>query len=116
MAPRPERPVDAEGTLRFDAPSGKAINMIADGERLRVEMPSWEDARTVWPRSFRGRRRALHSAARVLELHGLVLSVESAGKSVLRLGHNTSPSWLARLLGLAPADIPFSAVRLLFRR
>lgn len=116
MSPRPERPVNAEGTLRFDAPSGKTISMIADGEKLRVEMPSWDDARTVWPRSFRGRRRALQSVARVLTVYGLILSVESAGQSVLRLGHNTSPSWLARLLGLAPAYIPFSAIRLLFRR
>ena len=116
MARRPERPVDAEGTLRFDTPSGGSINLVADGESLRVEMPSWGDARTLWPRSFGARKRAMHSVANVFAAHGLTLSVESAGKSVLRLGHNTSPSLLARVLGLAPAYIPFSAIRVLFRR
>lgn len=116
MASRPERPVAAEGTLRFDTPSGRSINMVADGESLRVEMPSLGDARTLWPRSYSDRKRAMHSIANVFAMHGLTISVESAGKSVLRLGHNASPSLLARVLGLAPAYIPFSAIRVLFRR
>ena len=118
MAPRPEvfRPVDAEGTLRLDTPSGRSLKLVADGANLRLDVPRWADARAMMPRSFLGRRRAMRFAANMFATHGLTLSLESAGNSVMRLGHNTAPSWLARLLGLAPAYIPVSALRLLFRR
>ena len=118
MAPRPEvfRPVDAEGTLRLDTPSGRSLKLVADGTNLRLDVPRWADARVMLPRSFRGRRQSIRSIANMFATHGLTLSLESAGKPVLRIGHNTAPSWLARLLGLAPAYIPVSALRLLFRR
>ena len=118
MAPRPEvfRPVDAEGTLRLETPSGHSLNLVADGGNLRMDVPRWVDARALLPRSYRGRRQALRFAADMFTMHGLTLSLESAGKPVLRIGHNTAPSWLARLLGLAPAYIPMSALRVLFLR
>jgi len=118
MAHRPElfRPVGAEGSLRLDTPSGQSLNLVADGQELRLDMPRWADARAALPRSFRARRRTIRFVARTLATHGLTLSLESAGNPVMRLGHNTSPSWLARLLGLGLAHIPVSALRLLFRR
>lgn len=118
MAPGPEvfRPVDVEGELRLGTPSGDSLNLVADGETLRVDLPSWTDTHTVLPRSFRGRRHSLRFVADVLTAYGVTLSVELAGRPVLRLGYGTVPSLLARLLGLAPAYIPFSAVRVLFRR
>lgn len=118
MASRPEdfRPVDAHGTVRVDTPAGRPLDLVADGGNLRLALPDWGAARELMPRSFRGRRRALQVLATLLAGHGLTFSLESGGKPVLRLGYNTSPSWLARLLGLAPADIPVSAIGVLFRR
>jgi len=118
MAPRPEdvRPVDAHGTVRVDTPAGRPLDLVADGENIRLELPGWRAARELMPRSFRGRRRSLHVLAKLFSAHGLTLSLESGGRPVLSLGHNVSPSWLARLLGLAPANIPVSAIGVLFRR
>jgi len=118
MARRPEffRPVDAEGALFLDAPSGQSLKLVADGTSIRMDVPRWVDVQDLLPRSFRGRRQTIRFVADAFAMHGLTLSLESAGKSVLRLGYNTTPSWLARVLGLAPAHIPFSALRLLFRR
>ena len=117
MAPRRSdfRPIEAQGNLRFDTPDGHSLNLVADGENLRLDLPGWREARAVAPRSFRGRKQVLSFLAKRLAAHGLTLSVESAGKVVLRLDHETPPNWLARLLGLAPAYVPVSAIRMIFR-
>ena len=118
MAPRPEdvRPVDAHGTVRVDTPAGRSLEAVADGDNIRLELPGWRTAREFMPRSFRGRRRALHLFANLFATHGLTFTLESGGKPMLRLGHDVPPSWLARLLGLAPAYVPVSAIGVLFRR
>ena len=117
MAPRRSdfRPIEAQGHLRFDTPEGHSLNLVADGENLRLDLPGWREARAVAPRSFRGRKQALGFLAKRLATHGLTLSVESAGKPVLQLGYETTPNWLARLLGLSPAYVPVSAIRMIFR-
>jgi hypothetical protein len=51
----------------------------------------------------------------LLSVHGLTLSLESAGRAVVRLGHNTRASWLARLLRLGPTSVSVPALRLLFQ-
>jgi hypothetical protein len=118
MASRPEsyRPIEAHGTLHLDTPGGGSLDLVANGEELRLALPDLREALAVMPRSLRGRRRALHFFASLLATHGLALSVEAAGRPVLRVGHRVTPSWLARLLGLAPAFIPLSAIGLLLRR
>ena len=118
MAHRPEavRPVEAYGNLRLDPPGGRSLELVADGECLRMEVASWRDLRELMPRSFRGRRRSLGLLANVASAHGLTFSIESRGKPVLRLGHNIVPSLLSRLFGLAPAHVSLSAVGLLLRR
>lgn len=118
MAFRPEvfRPIEAQGTLRLDTPGGRSLKMVADGELLRVELRNWQEMRELIPRSFHSRRQALRVVADLFARHGLTLSLESAGKPVLRLGHTASASWFARLLGLAPAFVPVSAIALLFTR
>jgi hypothetical protein len=117
MASRPEhfRPVDAHGTLRIDTPSGRSLNLVAEGETLRLELPGWADTRGVLPRSLRGRIQAARFVANLLSVHGLTLSLESAGRAVVRLGHNTRASWLARLLRLGPTSVSVPALRLLFQ-
>ena len=117
-APRPDSllPVEVQGTLRLDTPGGQALALVADGDVLRLALPGWREARSLMPRSFRERRQALHAIARTLSLYGLSLSLEFRGQPVIGLGHQTRPSWLARILGLAPAHIRFSAIRLLWPR
>lgn len=102
--------------LRLDTPGGRSLALIVDGESLRMEVPGWRDARELMPRSLRGRRQSLRLLAKLFATHGLTLSLESAGKPVLRLGHDAAPNLVSRLLGLAPAYIPLSAFGLLFRR
>lgn len=118
MAPRPEdfRPFDAHGTVHIDTPAGRSLDLVADGDNLRLDLSGWRAARELMPRSFNGRRRALHVLAKLFAVHGLTFSLESGGKSILRLDHDVPPSWLARLLGLAPAHVPISAIGVLFRR
>jgi len=118
MASRPEapRPVEVQGSLHLDTPCGGSLELVADGESLRMEVAGWREVRDLVPRSFRGRRHSLRSLANVFETHGLTFSLESAGKPVFRLGYDATPSLLARLLGLSPAYIPLSAVGLLLRR
>jgi hypothetical protein len=118
MASRPEavRPVDAHGTVRLDTPGGSTLNLVADGENLRLELPGWHAARELMPRSFRGRRQTLRAFAELFATHGLTFNLESGGTPLLRLGHDASPNWFARLLGLAPAQVPVSAIGFLFKR
>lgn len=117
MASRPEniRLIDAHGTLRLDTPSGRSLDLVADGDTVRLELPGWSDARSVLPGSIRARARSVRILADLLAMHGLTLILETAGQPALRLGHNTPPSWLARLLGLGATDLPVSTIRLLFR-
>ena len=118
MASRPDffRPVDVQGALCLDTSSGQTLKLVADGTNFRLDVPHSVNVRPLLPRSFRGSRESIRFIASALASHGLTLTVESAGKAVLRVGYNTTSSWLARLLGVAPAYIPFSALRLLFRR
>jgi hypothetical protein len=114
--PDPRLPVDARGKLRIDAPTGRSLDLLADGDTLRLELPGWPEARAMMPRSLSGRARALERLGTVLSELGLVLSLESAGSPVLRLGHGISANWLGRLLGGPSANIPLSAIALVFRR
>ena len=100
-------PVEAQGQLRLDAPSG---------DTLRLDVHSFRDIQSIVPHSARLRGQSVRALANVLSIYGLTLRVISAGKSVFELGRDARPNWLARLLGLAPARIPLAAVGLLFRR
>ena len=108
-------PVEAQGMLRLDAPTGRPMDVVADGDTLRVDVPGWREIRALAPRSSRARARAIRLLAAILSSYGLTLSMESAGRPVIQLGCNVRPTILARLLGLAPARIPVSAISLLFR-
>ena len=109
-------PVDAQGSLRIDGPTGRSLALRAEGDTLRLELPGWPEARTMMPRSFASRSRAVGHLGRVLSAYGLTLSLESAGRPVLRLGQGVRPTWLARLLGLGSAHIPLSAITFILRR
>lgn len=109
-------PVDAQGKLRIDAPTGRSLELTADGDILWLELPGWPEARALMRASLGARAQTLARLGKVLGRHGLMLSLESSGKPVFQLGHGVPPNWFARLLGLGPARVPLSAVALLFRR
>ena len=109
-------PVDAQGSLRIAGPTGRSLALRAEGDTLRLELPGWPEARAMLPRSFALRGRALGHVSRALSAYGLTLSLESAGKPVCQIGQNVRPTWLARLIGLAPARIPLSAITFFFKR
>ena len=108
-------PVEAQGHLRLDAPSGRTLDLVADGDTLRLDVESFKDVRSMIPRSARLRGQSTRTLGTVLRTYGLTLKVVSAGKPVFEIGRKAEPNWLARLLGLAPARIPVSAIGLLFR-
>ncbi|HSM29800.1 MAG TPA: hypothetical protein VK854_03800 [Woeseiaceae bacterium] len=118
MASRPDafRPVEAHGTLRLDTPGGASLALEAHGGQLRMDVAGWREARELMPKSVRHRGRSLRLVANLLATHGLTLSIESAGKTVVQLGHNVVPTLLGRLLGLAPAHVSLTAFGLLLRR
>ena len=111
-----ELPVEAQGTLRLDTPDGQVLALVADGDVLRVALPGWIGAQGLAPRSFRERRRLVRAAARALSTCGLTLSLEAADRPIARLGSGAKTNWLARLLGIAPAHIPVSAIRFYWSR
>ena len=102
--------------LRLDTPGGHALDLRAEGDALRINVPSWSEARAIIPGSFGERTRTLRLLADLFSGFGLTLSLESAGQSILRLGGNTKPSWVARLLRLGPTHVPLSALKYLLRR
>ena len=118
MAARAEPflPVEAQGLLRFDAPTGRTVGVRALGSELHVEVPGWAEIKAALPASPRLRRQSLRVADSALRTYGLKLSMHTSGRPFLQLGHDTSANWLARLLGLAPANIRLSAIALFLRR
>ena len=117
MARRPEliMPVDAHGTLRLDMPGGEALDLVAEGARLTIDLQGLTRLGAFIPGSWRARRRSLRFAANALSTCGLTFSLESAGEPILQFGSNTRPSWIARLMRLGPVNLPFSAIFRLFR-
>ncbi len=117
MARRPDifLPLEANGQLRLDAPTGRSLDLVADGQTLRLDIPGLQELRTM-SMPFQSRARTVRVVAAVLASHGLTLVMESAGKSVLLVGSSVRPNWLARLLGLAPARIPLAAITALLGR
>lgn len=82
---------------------------------LRLTLPGRADLRSLIPRSFRTRSRIVRRLAGALSDCGLTLSLEAAGRPVIQMGAKARPTWLARLLGLAPARVRLSALILLTR-
>ena len=78
-------------------------------------MPGWAELRQLAPRSLFAQRRALASALRSLRTLRLALQIDVDGHNAFRLGHGVRTSWLARLLGLASADIRVATVVALLR-
>ena len=118
MASQPDLhlPIEAQGTLRLEAPTGRSFELKADGARVSAELPGWSELHSAVPRSFRARTRLIRTFAKLLSINGLTMSLQTNGRPVFELGCGTKPNWLSRLLGLAPAYVSLSVFRLIFKR
>lgn len=104
------------GHLRLEAPSGRTLNLVAEGSVLRLDVPGWPELRALMPRTGAARSQMLRRVAGVLSASGLTLRLESRGRPFVTLGSGVRSNWLSRLLGIAPARTSFSAFALLLRR
>lgn len=109
-------PVEAHGQMRLESATGRRVELVAHGDKLVLNVPGWPELRDLMPRSMRARSRTLRTMDRALTTYGLAFSLEFDRKPVFQLGRDIRPSFLAHLLGLAPARITFSFVRLIFQR
>jgi hypothetical protein len=108
-------PIDTDGHLRLEAPSGRILDLVAEGRVLRLEVPGRSELRALTPRAGAARSQLLHRVAGLLSAYDLTLRLESRGRPFFTLGAGVRPNWLSRLLGVAPARTRISALALLFR-
>lgn len=115
--PRPDitLPVDVRGNVCLVGPSGREITLEGTGAELRLAVPGWAEFNQLEPRSLLSQRRALAAMLRSLKTLGLTLNIDVDGQRAFGLGDGVRTSWLARLLGLASADIPFTNLVQLLR-
>lgn len=104
------------GDLRLNAPSGRTVRLFAEGPRLRLVVPNWQDLVVIGPQSLAGRRRVMVSAARRLALLGLSLDIVLQGRQLLSVGDKVKPTWLSRVLGLGSVHLPVSALLTVWRQ
>lgn len=109
-------PVEAQGLLRLDGPRGRSLRLEAEGATLRLIAESYGELRSVAPPTRAQRRRALAAAHRVLHQLDLSLEVRIGARTLLGLGRDVRVNWLARVLGYAPARVPFSALAAMLGR
>jgi hypothetical protein len=103
-------PVDVHGELCIDSPSGALIALQADGAQLRLTVPRWADLQQFGPRALLGQRRAIVTAIRALRTSNLTLNISVGGRHAAGFGAGVKTTMLARLLGLASADIRLSTI------
>ena len=109
-------PLESLGHLRLEAPSGRTLDLVAEGSVLRLDVPGWPELRAFMPQKGTTRSQVLRRVARLLSASGLTLRLESRGRPFVTLGSGVRPNWLSRLLGITPARTSFFAFALLFRR
>lgn len=108
-------PVDVHGDLSLDGPSGHRVRLQTAGSRLRLSAPGWTELRQLGPRSLITQRRTLKATVRALNVLGLTLNIDVAGRRAFQFGTGVRTTLLARLLGLTSAEIPFSTLFNLLR-
>ncbi len=117
MASRPDTllPIDVRGDICLDGPSGHRVKLEANGSELRLAVPGWTELNQLGPLSLLSQRRALAATLRALQKLRLTLEIEVDEQRAFGLGAGVRTSLLARLLGLASADIRFAHVFKLLR-
>ena len=108
-------PIEATGSLRVDAPTGRPVLVVAGGDRVRVHLPGWSELNSFGSRSWLARRRAIVKASRLLNTLGICVEIGVSGQRAAALGAGTQPSLLARALRLGRVRIPLATVVTLMR-
>lgn len=108
-------PIDVQGDLCIDVPSGRQVRLKAEGSQLHLAVPGWAELSRLGPGSLLARRRTLAASTRALQRLSLSLHIQVDGQRVFGLGAGVKTSFIARLLGLSSADIRFSTVINLLR-
>lgn len=102
--------MDLRGELRFDAPSGRSVQLRADGRSLVLDVPGWPELRALAPRTLSSRRKAIVASARQLVPLGIALNVNLRGRRLCSFGAGVRPTLLSRALGLGPVNLRLSAL------
>lgn len=111
--PDPFLPVDARGDFRLVAPSGRTLNLVAQGDVLRLDAPAWDDIASATPSSFRSVRRFVRTASTALLSTGLRFELLIDGKPAFAVGTGVKPNLLSRLLGLRASTFSLRRVPVL---
>lgn len=109
-------PIDAQGHLRFDAPSGRTLDFDADGDVLTLNVPTWVELTGLSPRPWSARVTAIRHLSGLLSTYALTLRLSTQGRVFLELGANVRPNWLARIAGLGRVRLSSPVIGLFFRR
>ncbi len=115
-APDLSLPVEAQGHLRLDAPSGRTLELVADGDTLTLEVPTWADLNGLSPSALRARLATARNLSAVLSTCALTLKLTTRDRVFLELGANVKPSWFSRLIRIGPVRFRSPLIGLFFRR
>ena len=115
-APDLSLPVEAQGHLRLDAPSGRTLELVADGDALTLEVPTWAELNDLSPSSWRVRLTMLRNLSAVLSTCALTLNLTTRDRVFLELGANVRPGWFARLARLGPVRLKGPVTGFFLRR
>ena len=115
-APDLSLPVEAQGHLRLDAPSGRTLDFLANGDTLTLDVPTRGELDGLSPSSWTARLRATRNLSTVLSAGALTLKLTTRGRVFLELGANVRPNWFARLARLGPVRLKRPFIGLLLRR
>ncbi len=102
--------------MRLDAPSGRTLDFVADGDALTLDVPTWAELDGLSPTSWTARSSAVQKLSAVLSTCALTLRLTTRGKVFLELGAKVRPNWFARLAGLGPVRLKSPVIGLFFRR
>lgn len=116
-ASRPDTalPIDVDGELRLDGPSGRPVALTARGSQLSLAVAGWANLNEFGPGSLRARRRALATAIKALRVLRLRLDVAVGGERAFGIGEGVKTTLLARLFGLPSTDLRVSNLVSLMR-
>ena len=109
-------PVEVRGGLCLDTPSGRTVQLRAEGRSLLLDVPGWPELNSMAPRSFRGRRNALAAAAKQLATLGVAVDINLRGSRLVSFGAGVKPTLLSRMFSLGSVNLPFTALSGAWRR
>ena len=115
-APELYLPIEAQGSLRLDAPSGRTVALTANRDTLTLEVPTWSELKGLSPRSWSARLMNLRRLSALLSTCALTLRMQTRGQTFLEIGANVRPNVFAKLAGLSSVRPTASLLRLLLRR